>query len=98
MTSFGSQDAGTSEKVLRAKPGMTSGKLATSSVKYGSPGSHAADSSTNRVETWHYRRELLPKAVPFQQVDFQFVTKQGYGEDVLQRDANVANTLNAARP
>ena len=73
-------------------------KLATNSVKFGSPGSHAADSSTNRVETWHYRREVLPKAVPFQQVDFQFVTKQGYGDDVLQRDSNVVNTLTAAKP
>ena len=81
-----------------AKPNTTSGKLATNSVKFGSPGSHAADSSTNRVETWHYRREVLPKAVPFQQVDFQFVTKQGYGDDVLQRDSNVVNTLTAAKP
>jgi len=99
MTSFGSQDAGNSEKAMRAaKPNTTSGKLATNSVKFGSPGSHAADSSTNRVETWHYRREVLPKAVPFQQVDFQFVTKQGYGDDVLQRDSNVVNTLTAAKP
>jgi len=99
MTSFGSQDAGNSEKAMRAaKPNTTSGKLATNSVKFGSPGSHAADSSTNRVETWHYRREVLPKAVPFQQVDFQFVTKQGYGDDVLQRDSNVTNTLTAAKP
>jgi len=43
-------------------------------------------------------RTSLPKAVPFQQVDFQFVTKQGYGDDVLQRDSSVVNTLTAAKP
>ena len=96
-SAFGSQDASNAEKGASAGR-TTSGKLAAQSAKFGAPGSRAAETSQNRVETWHYRRELLPKGVPFQQVDFQFVTKQGYGEDVLQRDANAVNTLAAARP
>ena len=76
----------------------TSGKLAVQSSKFGAPGAKAAETTANRVETWHYRREALPKGVPFQQVDFDFVTKKGYGENVLNRDANVMNTLGAARP
>jgi GWxTD domain-containing protein len=96
-STFGSQDASNAEKSASAMR-STSGKLAVQSAKFGAPGAKAAETQANRVETWHYRREVLPKGVPFQQVDFQFVTKQGYGADVLQRDPNVANTLGAARP
>jgi GWxTD domain-containing protein len=94
---FGSQDQSNSEKATKAAGMSTSGKLATQSAKFGAPSARAAETQSNRVEVWHYRRELLPKGVPFQQVDFEFVTKQGYGENVLQRDANVANTLDAAK-
>jgi GWxTD domain-containing protein len=96
-SSFGSQDASNSEKSANARGMTTSGKLAQQSAKFGAPSSKAAESNANRVEIWHYRREVLPKGVPFQQVDFQFVTKQGYGADVLQRDSNVVNTLEAAK-
>jgi GWxTD domain-containing protein len=94
--SFGSLDAGNAEKTASIGQ-TTSGKLATQSAKFGQPSAKAAESTMNHVETWHYRREVLPKGVPFQQVDFDFVTKKGYGDDVLQRDSNVVNTLNAAK-
>jgi GWxTD domain-containing protein len=95
-SSFGSLDASNAEKTANINR-TTSGKLAQQSAKFGAPTSKAAESNANTVEAWHYRREVLPKGVPFQQVDFQFVTKQGYGDNVLQRDSNVVNTLNAAR-
>ena len=76
---------------------MTSGKLATNSARFGSPSRNAVDSDNNRVEVWHYRRELLPSGVPYQQVDFQFVTKKGYGMQVLQRETESVNTLDAAK-
>jgi len=98
-SAFGSQDASNSEKSAKAAGGnMSSGKLATQSAKFGAPTSKAAESAAKHVEVWHYRREVLPKGVPFQQVDFSFVTKQGAGVDVLDRDANAMNTLGAARP
>lgn len=96
-STFGSQDASNAEKTASVGR-TTSSKLATQSAKFGSPGAKAAETQANRVETWHYRREVLPKGVPFQQVDFDFVTKKGYGENVLQRDPNVSNTLGAAKP
>lgn len=37
-------------------------------------------------EVWHYRKEVLPKDVPYQSVDFEFITKKGYGKSVLRRD------------
>src|SRR5262245_10170832 len=97
MSTVGSQDASNSEKALKAKPGMTSGKLATNSVKFGNPNRNAIDSSNNTMEIWHYRRELLPKGVPYQQVDFEFVTRKDYGINVLQRNTEPVNTLDAAK-
>ena len=99
MSTVGSQDAGNSEKQLKASGGrsMTSGKLATNSARFGSPSRNAVDSDNNRMEVWHYRRELLPSGVPYQQVDFQFVTKKGYGMQVLQRETESVNTLDAAK-
>jgi GWxTD domain-containing protein len=57
------------------------------------PGNTMNDAASNWREVWHYRREHLPKGVPYLQVDFDFVTKQGYGENVLQRDTQVLDTL-----
>ena len=48
-------------------------------------------------EVWHYRRELLPAGVPYQQVDFEFITSKGYGKNVLQREDTVLTTVEAAR-
>jgi hypothetical protein len=39
----------------------------------------------------------LPAGVPYQQVDFEFVTKKGYGENVLQRDSTVVTTIEIAQ-
>jgi GWxTD domain-containing protein len=61
------------------------------------PGTQAAESSNNYQEVWHYRKELLPKNIGYLQVDVTFVTKQGYGVDVLQRDDPTLMTLAAAR-
>lgn len=61
------------------------------------PGSKANDAASNWREVWHYRRELLPKGVPYLQVDFEFVTKRGYGENVLQRDTQALDTLEKAK-
>ncbi len=61
------------------------------------PGTTMNDAASNWREVWHYRREHLPRTVPYLQVDFDFVTKQGYGENVLQREAQVLDTLERAK-
>lgn len=61
------------------------------------PGSKVQDAAANWVEVWHYLRENLPRGVPYQEVILEFVTKTGYGRDVLQRDANVLASLERAR-
>lgn len=52
--------------------------------------------ASNFREVWHYRRELLPKSVGYQQVDIEFITKKGYGVNVIQRDPPTLATLQAA--
>jgi GWxTD domain-containing protein len=47
-------------------------------------------------ESWIYRKERIPKGVPFQEVRFNFVTKQGYGTGVLQKDPEPMETLGLA--
>ncbi len=63
------------------------------------PGTTVQDAGSNLVEVWHYLRGNLPKGVPYQEVVFEFVTKQGYGKNVLQRDSAALATLaRAAEP
>jgi len=80
-----------SGKISRARAAQLSGATEAG------PGSLAAESANNYREVWHYRRELLPAKAPYQQVDFEFITRKGYGENVMQRDANALNTLDAAK-
>ena len=59
------------------------------------PGTLAGEQ--NWREIWHYRKELLPAGVPYQQVDFEFLTKKGYGANVLQREPATTTAMDAAR-
>lgn len=61
------------------------------------PANTLPESETSWREIWHYRRELLPPGVSYQQVDFMFVTKRGYGRNILQRDETALTTLEAAK-
>lgn len=70
---------------------------AAAAAAAGGPGRTMTDAASNWREVWHYRKEKLPAGVPYLQVDFEFVTKRGYGENVLQRDAQTLDTLERAR-
>ena len=61
------------------------------------PANNLPESETSWREVWHYRRELLPRSVSYLQVDFLFVTKRGYGNEVLQRDEVALATIDAAK-
>jgi GWxTD domain-containing protein len=61
------------------------------------PGARALNTTPSWREIWHYRKELLPKSVGSQQVDFEFITRAGYGIAVLQRDPLALGALDAAR-
>jgi GWxTD domain-containing protein len=85
-----------------ARSGSSSGRLSTSTMntiadQSQGPGKSALEAGHNWREIWHYRKELLPAGVPYQQVDFEFVTKRGYGKNILQRLPPVLTTIDIAR-
>jgi GWxTD domain-containing protein len=53
--------------------------------------------SSNWKETWRYFRKDLPGRLPYEFVDFAFITKPGYGESVLQRDPPSLQAMEKAR-
>lgn len=76
---------------------MTSSQVAAMADRQNNSFSNAPESNMNYQEVWHYRRELLPKAVSYLQVDAVFLTRKGYGKNVLQRDSDILTTLSAAK-
>ena len=61
------------------------------------PGTSMISVSANWREVWRYMRKDLPGKLPYEWVDFDFLTKPGYGESVLQRDATALDTLDRAK-
>ncbi|HSP15732.1 MAG TPA: GWxTD domain-containing protein [Thermoanaerobaculia bacterium] len=47
-------------------------------------------------EAWTYRRGRVPAGVPFPEVRFEFITKEGYGNGVLQKESDVLQTIGQA--
>ena len=81
-------------------PGLdpsATGQAPRIAVHASAAGARILDASNNWREVWHYRKELLPKGVGYHQVDVEFITKKGYGVNVMQRDQNTLATLDAAR-
>jgi GWxTD domain-containing protein len=74
-----------------------SGQVAALADQQGGPGATAPESNMNYQEVWHYRKDLLPKGVSYIQVDAVFLTKKGYGQNVLQRESDILTTLSAAK-
>jgi hypothetical protein len=54
------------------------------------------DSTRAKREKWYYRRDRLPKNVKFQEVHFDFISKEGYGTGVLQKESEPMLTLDQA--
>jgi GWxTD domain-containing protein len=54
------------------------------------------EGSHGTAETWYYRPGRIPAGVPFPEVRFDFVTKEGYGTSVMQKDAAPMQTLGIA--
>jgi GWxTD domain-containing protein len=82
-----------------AGPSLDTSGLLSTHLSQGArlPVKTALEGDANWREVWHYRQELLPRGVPYQQVDVEFVTKKGYGENVLQRDPATLTTIDAAK-
>ena len=69
------------------------GRVATLTV---TPQPMTAEKIQGSREVWHYRRDRLPASVASNEVLFEFLTKDGYGTAVLQREAAALTTLETA--
>ncbi len=98
LSTVGSQDAKNAQRGATSGGKSTSGKLATLSAGFAGPGKTGMDSSNNVMEIWTYRKDRLPAGVPYHEVAFQFLTKPGYGTEVLQRESETVTVLEAAKP
>jgi GWxTD domain-containing protein len=99
LSSTGRHDAANAVADARGSGGakLSTGKTSAIIDRSMGAGATVRDASANWREVWHYRRELLPSGVPYQQVDFEFITRRGYGKNVLQRDSAALATMDAAR-
>lgn len=79
-------------------PSMLTMNSANNPSPRGPIGLSPSDQPSNWKEIWRYRHEALPADVPYQQVDFSFVSRIDYGKNVLQRDGPSLKALDAARP
>jgi len=88
-------------QVARAQPLRQTGlappnRRASSSTTYIEQPPLTAQQIQGIREVWHYTREQLPRQIPFNEMDFEFLTKEGYGTAVLQRDQRILLALEAA--
>ncbi len=98
LSSVGRHDAELAVAEARGSGGkLSTGKTSAIIDRSSGGGTSVRDASANWREIWHYRREVLPAGVPYQQVDFEFITRKGYGKNVLQRDSTTLATMEAAR-
>ena len=93
----GSRAAAYAQRTMAATGDSSSASDSAAAEALWGPGIKAADSDSSWREIWHYRRELLPRSIRYQQVDIEFVTRKSYGVCVLQRDAAAVATLGAAK-
>ncbi len=97
MSSVGRHDAELAVANATAGGKVSSGKTNSIAAQSSGAGRSVSEAANNWRETWHYRRELLPSGVGYQQVDFEFITRKGYGKNVLQRNSVTLTTMDAAR-
>ena len=93
----GSRAAAYAQRTMAATGDSSSASDSAAAEALWGPGIKAADSDSSWREIWHYRRELLPRSIRYQQVDIEFVTRKSFGVCVLQRDAAAVATLDAAK-
>jgi len=87
----------TQSDVANALHGKSGAAAAITWDKMSGPNNTLPNSDGNYREVWHYRREELPKGISYLNVDFDFITRKGYGKNVLQRDDRTLSTLETAR-
>ncbi len=85
------------EVKLAQHAGGSNANQAAASERVTGEGTSIKRAAANWVESWTYLRGDLPKAIPYQELKVQFVTKEGYGKNVLQREPNVVTAIERAK-
>ena len=93
MSRVGSQDESVAMKPGSGASAGKSGQQALRRAYYQGVEHKALSTDNTLIEIWQYGQELLPRGVPYQQVDVHYVTRKRHGNSVLQRSANALNTL-----
>ena len=83
----------TTQPVIVSSPtgGAAIERVATTSRGLVTPGD-----ITGEIENWYYRKDRIPKGLPFQELKYRFITKEGYGDAVFQKDARELLALQKA--
>jgi GWxTD domain-containing protein len=83
----------TTQPVIVGSPtgGASLVRVPTTSRGYMTPGEIEGE-----VEIWYYRKDRVPKGLPFQELQYRFITKKGYGDAVFQKDARELISLQKA--
>jgi GWxTD domain-containing protein len=82
-----------SEVAMAQHAGGSSASRAAAVTSVTNPNATMNRAASNWVESWTYLRAELPRSIPYQELKVQFVTKEGYGRNVLQRDPNVVHAI-----
>ncbi len=83
----------TTQPVIARSP---TGGAAIMRVPTTSRGSLTPGEIEGEVEIWYYRKDRIPKGLPFQELQYRFVSKKGYGDAVFQKDARELISLQKA--
>ena len=77
---------------------VTSGSDPMDQLRMGGAGGRELErqGSHGGRESWYYRLGRIPAGVPFKEVRFDFITKEGYGSSVMQKDSEPMQTLGIA--
>ena len=88
----------TSAEVTMAQhAGGSSANKAAAIDRVTNPSATMNRSGSNWIESWTFLRAELPRSIPYQELKIQFVTKEGYGKNVLQREPNVVTAIERAK-
>jgi hypothetical protein len=72
------------------------GRTALTRVATSNRGAITPGDVEGEVEIWYYRQDRIPKGLPFQELRYNFITKEGYGVGVFQKEARELLALQRA--
>jgi GWxTD domain-containing protein len=97
MSMVGSRGQAYAQRTMTAAGDASGASGAAATEALFGPNVNAPDARPSWKEVWHYRRELLPKTLRYPQVAIEFLSREGRGVAVFQRDPAAVATLEAAR-